>query len=158
MNSHVFAQFAKYLGFHHRKITPRYPQTNVICKSFMRSIGTAIGTANTQHRCWRQDMYDFLRNYRATPPATTNQSPAELFYGRAVNIKISTSPVKSKSKISHSKAKIMDKKKKTQNENLCRQTQKHSTLFDPRPYEGTNKKGNMVTAQWEDKKNHKKLF
>ena len=112
MNSHVFGQFSEYLGFHQHKITPRYLQTNAICERFMRSIGKTIRGANTQHRCWRQDMYDFLRSYRATPHATTNQSPAELFYGRAVNIKIPTSPVKSKSKISRSKAKIKKRKRK----------------------------------------------
>ena len=173
MNSHMFAQFAEYLGFHHRKITPRYPQANAICERFMRSLGKAIRAANTQHRCWRQDMYAFLRNYRATPHATTNKSPAELFYGRAVNIKIPTSPVKTKSKISRSKAKIMDKKRKRKmktyadkrrnakpsklyvgNRVLVKQDKENklTTPFDPRPYEVTNKKGNMVTAQREDKR------
>ena len=88
MNSHVFGQFSEYLGFHHHKITPRYPHAIAICERFMCSIGKTIRGANTQHRCWRKDMYHFLRNYRATPHATTNQSPAELFNGRAVNIKI----------------------------------------------------------------------
>ena len=32
INSHMFAQFAEYLGFHHHKITPRYPQANAICE------------------------------------------------------------------------------------------------------------------------------
>ena len=45
---------------------------------------TRYYAANTQHRSWRQDMYAFLRNYCATPHATANQSPAKLFYGRAV--------------------------------------------------------------------------
>ena len=80
MNSHAFAQFAEYSGLHHRKITPRYPQANAICERFMRSIGKAIRLTNTQHRCWRQDMYAFLRNYPGTPHATTNQSPAEFLW------------------------------------------------------------------------------
>ena len=129
---------------------------------------TRYYAANTQHRSWRQDMYAFLRSYRATPHAATNQSPAELFYGKAVNIKIPTSPVKSKSKISRSKAKIMDKKRKRKMKTyadkrrnakpsklyvgncvLVKQDKENklTTPFDPRPYEVTNKKGNMVTAQ-----------
>ena len=34
-------------------------------------------------------MYAFLRNYRATPHATTNQSPAELFMGERLTSKYS---------------------------------------------------------------------
>ena len=91
----------------------------------MRSIGKAIRAANTQHKCWRHDMYAFLRNYGATSYATTNQSPAELF-----NIKIPTSPVKSKSKISHSKAKIMDKNRKRKMRTNAKTPNRQSYTFE----------------------------
>ena len=64
-------------------------------------------------------MLAFLRNHRATPHVTTNQSPLELFYGREVNIKKPTPFVKSKSIISLSKAKIMDKQRKRKMESYA---------------------------------------
>ena len=35
-NSHYFAQFAKYLGFNHRRVTPHWPQANGEVERFMR--------------------------------------------------------------------------------------------------------------------------
>lgn len=172
MSSHSFTQFADYLGFCHRKITPRHPESNAQCERFMRSLGKAIRASHTQNTCWRQDMYAFLRNYRATIHPSTKQPPCVLFYGRATNIKIPSLPIKTKAKNSHAKAKICDKKAKTKMKDyadsrrnarpsklqngdtvLVQQdkTNKFTTPFDPRPYEIIKKKGSMVTAKREDR-------
>ncbi|XP_053398170.1 uncharacterized protein K02A2.6-like [Mercenaria mercenaria] len=111
MNGHDFAQFANYMGFKHRRITPLLPQANGECERFMRSIGKAIRASHAQGTSWKQDMYSYLRNYRATPHASTNISPAELFYERSINIKIPSVQIPSKGD-KHKKARQSDKKAK----------------------------------------------
>ena len=66
-NGREFNGFAEHLGFHHRKITPLWPQANGEVERFMKTIGKAIRAAHVEHRSWKQEMYSFLRNYRATP-------------------------------------------------------------------------------------------
>lgn len=41
-NSEQFFKFAGHLGFHHRKITPLWPQANATAERFMRTLGKAI--------------------------------------------------------------------------------------------------------------------
>ncbi|XP_053380302.1 uncharacterized protein K02A2.6-like [Mercenaria mercenaria] len=172
MNGHEFAQFANYMGFKHRKITPLWPQANGECERFMRSIGKAIRASHAQGTSWKQDMYSYLRNYRATPHASTHISPAELFYGRSINIKIPSVQIPSKQGEKHKKARQSDKKAKQKMKSYAdtRRHAKPSNLkigdtvlvkqkednkltppFDPRPYEIISKKGTMITAKREDK-------
>ena len=87
-NGREFKGFAEHLGFHHRKITPLWPQANGEVELFMKTIGKAIRAAHVEHRSWKQEMYSFLRNYRATPHATTNATPAELLSGRAFKSRV----------------------------------------------------------------------
>ncbi|CAC5381706.1 unnamed protein product [Mytilus coruscus] len=85
-----FRDFATHMGFTHRKITPLWPQSNAECERFMRSIGKSIRAAHTQHKNWKQEMFTFLRNYRATKHATTDVSPAKLLFGRNIKTKLPT--------------------------------------------------------------------
>ena len=62
-SGHEFAQFADYLGFVFRKVTPLWPEANGEVERFMRSFGKVLRTTTN----WKQLMYQFLRNYRATP-------------------------------------------------------------------------------------------
>ena len=172
MNSHAFKQFADYLGFRHRKIIPKHPESNAQVERFNRTLGKSIRASHTQNTCWRQDMYAFLRNYRATTHPSTKQPPCVLFFGRSINIKIPNSPLTAETNVSHSKAKRADKKAKQKMKDyadkrrnakpsklqtgdtvLVQQDKenKFTTPFDPRPYEITNKKGSMVTAKREDR-------
>jgi hypothetical protein len=117
-----FKDFAKHLGFLHRKITPLWPQANGEAERFMKTIGKAIRAAHTEHRSWKQELYCFLRNYRATPHATTDATPAELLLGRkmktripeiipsCVNKKISNKDRKEKEKMKH----YADKRRRAQ--------------------------------------------
>jgi hypothetical protein len=94
-NSQEFRKFADYMGFKHRKITPLWPRANKECERFMKTIGKAIHTAHTEHSSWKQEIYTFLRNYRATPHATTDMSPGEILFGRKINTKLPGLTIKS---------------------------------------------------------------
>jgi len=87
-NSNKFDEFAKSLGFHHRKVTPRWPRSNGEVERFMKTIKSSINAARIERKCWKQEMYRFLRNYRATPHTSTGQPPATLLYGRPIKTKL----------------------------------------------------------------------
>ncbi|CAB4043877.1 Retrovirus-related Pol poly from transposon 297, partial [Paramuricea clavata] len=61
---------------------------NAEAERFMRTLNKAIITAHTEQLNWKQQLYRFLRNYRATPHASTDKTPAELFFGRKMRIKL----------------------------------------------------------------------
>ena len=50
----------------------------------MKTFGKLLRT--TAH--WKQDMYQFLRNYRATPHCTTGVAPATALFGRPIRVKL----------------------------------------------------------------------
>ncbi|XP_045170892.2 uncharacterized protein K02A2.6-like [Mercenaria mercenaria] len=171
MNSHQFKDFAKHMGFKHKKITPLWPQANAECERFMKTIGKTIRASHVHHSDWKKDMYAFLRNYRSTPHGTTSETPSDLFYGRPINIKIPFLQRQKKSK-KHKNARENDRKSKQKMKDYAdtrrntRKTEikigdsvlvkqdkhnKFSTPYDPIPYEVIKTKGSMVTAEREDK-------
>ena len=83
-SGHEFAQFAEYLGFKHRKVTPLWPEANGEVERVMKTFGKVLRTTTS----WRQQMYQFLRNYRATPHCTTGVAPATALFGRPIRIKL----------------------------------------------------------------------
>ena len=70
-NSRAFSAFSKQAGFHHRKITPLWPQANGQAESFMKNLGKIIRVATTQKRDWQKTLDEFLMSYRATPHPST---------------------------------------------------------------------------------------
>ena len=97
--SHSFARFAQHMGFHHQKITPEWPQANSESERFMRTIQKTLRAAHLESKYWKQELFLFPRNNRATPHSTTGVSPAELLFGRKLNVKlpelVHTSPSRS---------------------------------------------------------------
>lgn len=87
-NGMEFGQFAKYLGFRHRKITPLWPEANGEVERFMATLEKAVRTAIVERKSWRQEMWKFLRQYRATPHSSTKISPAEALFGRQLNTEL----------------------------------------------------------------------
>ena len=78
--SSEFKRFMKACGIKHRKIIPLWPRANAQAEGFMKPLQKAIKTAIVDGKSWKQEMYKFLRNYRATPHSTTNRTPAELLF------------------------------------------------------------------------------
>jgi len=165
-NSDQFSQFADYLGFHHRKITPLWPQANATAERFMRTLGKAIRVAKTQGMHWKQHLNIFLREYRSTPHSTTESSPAELLFQRKMFTKI-PSFTHTASNSSDSAVRAKDDKAKAKMKThadshrhakphtltpgdtvLHRQPKQNklTTLYNSKPYTVTKTKGSMVTA------------
>ena len=94
MNSEAFRNFANYLGFEHRKITPLWPKANSECERFNKTICKAIRAACIENKNWKQEMFNFLRNYRATKHATLKKTPVEILFSRNIKTRLPQITVK----------------------------------------------------------------
>ena len=81
-SSEEFKSFAKDLGFHHRKITPRWPRANGEVERFVRTVKKTVKIAKLKRRNRNQELNKFLRNCRATPHSTTRIPSATTLFGR----------------------------------------------------------------------------
>jgi len=52
----------------------------------MPNLEKRVQTAVVEGKNWKQELYKFLRQYRATPHTTTNVSPSEALNGRKLKI------------------------------------------------------------------------
>ena len=169
-NSRRFKEFSEYWGFHHRKVTPYWPRANGEVERFMRTIKKVIKAAVMENQAWKQEMHRFLRNYRATPHASTKVSPATSLFGRPIKTRLPQLGVQtgardesmcrndelSKFKMkSYADMKSNAKRSKIEEGDsvLLRNDfkSKRFTPYDPRPYEVVGKKGSMVTAARDSK-------
>ncbi|KAK0148838.1 hypothetical protein N1851_010749 [Merluccius polli] len=168
--SSEFANFATYLGFKHRKITPLWPQANAEAERFMRTLGKTIRAACVDGHPWKQTLYAFLRNYRATPHCSTGIAPADVLFGRPLRIKLPESPLPFQShtdaKLRQADAVAKNKMKLNADKTrhvapvalkvgvrvLCRQKKegKLCPAYNPCPYKVIAVKGSMVTAKRND--------
>jgi hypothetical protein len=46
----------------------------------MRTLGKAMLTAIAEHKNWKQELFTFLRSYRATPHTSTKTPPGDLLF------------------------------------------------------------------------------
>ncbi len=163
-----FVAFAKYCGFHHRKITPLWPRANGEAERFMRTVNKSIKTANAEGKNWKQELFKFLRQYRATPHSTTGISPSMALNGRNLRTtlpQVSTSATLEKQtkdfrQRDAEKKEVMkqyfDSRFHAKDSHLTHgdivlakqvPTNKLSTPFKAEPYTVVDKKGSMVTAR-----------
>ena len=170
-NGVEFSNFAKYLGFRHRKVQPLWPRANGEAERFMPNLEKCLLTAVVEGKNWKQELYKFLRQYRATPHTTTKVSPSEALNGRKLKItlpEVSPAPARQltlqetrktmaerdaeqKSKINEYtdlKLGVKPSDIKPGDTVLVRQPKKNklSTPFDPEPLVVEEKKESMVTA------------
>ena len=52
----------------------------------MQPLQKTICAAHIEGKQWKQELYSFLRNYRATPYSSAGVSRAELMFQREINI------------------------------------------------------------------------
>ncbi len=159
-NGREFAEFAEQLGFKHRKCTPLWPRANGEAERFIRTLVKTIRTA----RNWKQELWRFLRQYRATPHSTTKVSPSEALNGRKLR---TTLPQVTREIVDHKIRETDSKNKATMKAHadktlhakptkirvgdsvLVKHNRKNmlDTPFDPNPFIVIKKKGNAITAR-----------
>ena len=79
-NSQDFRDFSKYLGFRHERKTPLNPQANAEAEQFMRVLKKLYQISKLTGSNFKQEVFRFLRAYRATPHCTTKVAPVDLMY------------------------------------------------------------------------------
>ena len=168
-NGSEFAKFAEYIGFKHKKVTPLWPQANGEAERFMKTIEKSLRAAVIEGRSWKQELHNFMRNYRATPHSTTNIPPSELMFGRNIRTKLpeiqfenDDAYVQERDAMQKRKMKMnADKKRKARKSEfkigdtvLVKQERKNkmSTPFNPKPLTIVDIKGTMITASREGTK------
>ena len=160
-------EYLKSCGIKHRKVVPYSPQSNGLIERFHRTIKKMIQTVHSEGRVWQDALHSFLLEYRSTPHASTNRTPALLMFGREIRTEIPIihddlndqevreSDMKSKQNIK----KYFDQNNKAQESLLKegdvvllkqRKRNKLSTRFENQKYTVLSKKGNAVTIQGED--------
>jgi transposase InsO family protein len=167
-NGEEFKNFANHLGFKHCKITPYWPRANGETERFMKTIEKAIRAATVEGRNWKQAMYTFLRQYRATPHSTISVSPSEALNNRKLKTHLPDPPstlsksekdeeIRSRDEKNKSTMRsYSDKRNRAKPNNitlgdtvLLRQLKlnKLSTPFDPEPFRVVAVKNSMITAR-----------
>ena len=165
--SKEFAAFSEFMGFKHRLITPEWLRANGMVERFMKNLGKVIRTASVDKLNWKTRLSEFLRNYRATPHTTTNESLSLLFFRNSKTTRLPQYKNCFKHDDIDSRARISDEKKRLKNKNyidqiirtkqhcfkigdfvLVKQTQRNKAMsaFKPTPYRIKEIKGNMIVA------------
>ena len=169
-NGKDFAHFAQTLGFKHRKVTPLWPRANGEVERFMRTVKKTIEAAKVEHRPWKEELCDLLRNYRATPHTSTGISPATALFGRQLRTKlpevtlthVEDIDIRDRDNAAKQRMKqYADDKRYVKPSNISEgdavlvqrdpSHKKSTTPYDPRPYTVSQCKGSMVTATRDDK-------
>ena len=169
-NGGELTQFANHLGFHHRKVTPLWPCANGEVERFMAPLMKAIRAAHVEQRSWKQELYTFLRQYRAMPHCTTGVSPSEALNQRQMRVTLPQLPQQAQTSESDTqlrhrdaankakaKAKAYSDRRRHAKQSdlqvgdtvLVRQPRRNklSTPYDARPLEIITRSGSMITAQ-----------
>ncbi|KAI0236166.1 hypothetical protein LSAT2_013234, partial [Lamellibrachia satsuma] len=60
------------------------PQALSEAERFMRTLEKAVRCAMIEGKGWKQEMYRFLRSYRATPHSSTGVPPATTLFNRSI--------------------------------------------------------------------------
>ena len=165
-SSHEFAEFARYYGFPHRRITPLWPKGNGEIERFIKTITKSLRAAVVEGKCFRQHLYTFLRAYRSTPQTTTQKRPAELLFGAPRSFHTRLPELIDERQASDEVRQTDNQNKQKMNQYADRRnhasasqlnigdkvivlrprTNKLSSLYDPQPYSITKIKGSMITA------------
>ena len=168
--SKEFASFCENQGIKHRRITPRWPESNGLVENFMKNVGKSTKIAHCEGKDWKRQLYVFLGNYRATPHPNTGLSPNEALTGRNVRGKLPDSAKEPTSeidvvrrkdeKVKQKQKQYADEKRRTEYHKieegdavLARQEKKTklTTPYDHKPYQVESVKGSMITAKREGK-------
>ncbi len=162
----AFRQFATEKGFHHHRITPRWPKANGQVENFMKNINKVIRTADICGKDWKRGLYAYLLNYCDTVHPSTGQSPYMPSFGRTIRTKIPTAApqeerlqrqvqlhdqqAKARAKAYADESRGTAPHKFQEGDTVLVRQQKQNKLsmpFESKPYIVDNIKGSLVSAE-----------
>ena len=92
-------------GIKHIRSAPYHPATNELAKRFVQTFKRAMKASEGEGKTLNQRLSQYLFSYRASPQATTNTSPSELFLGRPMRTKFDLLKPNSRSRVISKQAK-----------------------------------------------------
>lgn len=170
-NGTDFKSHLKNCDIVHHPITPYWPEANGMVERFVKTIKKHICCLNFEQNDYRQNIHNFLMNYRDTPHQTTGKSPYALMFDRKVRTFLPHIPEAYRNTTNYD-SKIDRQNRLKQNERanekrnlrvpmfnigdivLCKQQKKNALTpyFDPKPYKIVRITGSQIEAEREDKK------
>ena len=162
-------QYAAEKGFALTPVSPNDPQGNGFAENFVKQMCKMVHTSVVEGKDPKQELYNYLLQYRATPHTSTGLSPAEMLFGRKIQTKLPQIFVKEepdhikKARKKHDENKMIqkkhfDKKKRAKSKEvkigdkvLIRQ--RKTTVnppFDPKPFTVTGVENNAVSMNRQD--------
>ena len=170
-DSKAFKNYCKFMGIKRQPVTPAHPRANGLVENFNKLINKVLSISTVEQTNWKQELFKFLRNYRATPHSTTGKSPAELlFQERPFRIRLpefsnftkNDQEVRDRDTLQKQKAKsYADRKSYVKPTDIIvgdkvlvknSKQGKMQPLYDPIPYLVVERKGSMITAARESPK------
>ena len=112
-NSHQFNKYSKHMGVIHTKITPLWPRANAQAESFNKLLMKSVRSAKLEGKHWKEEMFKFLRQYRATPHTDTGYSPFRLLFQCEAKTRLPDAVVTNENRSVDEKAKQNDEKSKS---------------------------------------------
>ncbi|XP_064472857.1 uncharacterized protein K02A2.6-like [Ornithodoros turicata] len=164
-----FAEFAAHNGIRHHRTTPLWPQANGEVERFIKNVKKTVKAAGIQGRSWKEELHEYLLNYRATPHTTTGITPSELLFGRKIRTKLPQLPetrhygkLETSDRQKKQDMKVYaDEKRHARPHQLQRgdcvllkrpSTLSHEAPYEQQPYTVTRVQGTAVTATRGDRR------
>ena len=164
-NGREFTEFAEIHGFKHRKVKPRWAETNGDVERFIQTLKKSVKIAGIENRNIRQAAMKTLKSYRDTPHRGTGESSNKLMFGRELNGKlpmkltkqtVPESVLQRDNEYKQKCKKYADRRRHTKPANirvgskvLVRQEKMDGLTprYNPEPFEVIGVKGSMVTVR-----------
>ena len=79
--SHEYHQYMKWAGIKAIQVSPDDPEANGLAENFMKVLQKIWHISKIEGKNPKQEIYKYLRQYRATPHSSTGRPPAEVLFG-----------------------------------------------------------------------------
>ena len=162
-NGHEYKRYMQWAGIKATIVSPEDPEANGLAENFMKSIKKVCHTSRIEGKCFKQEIFKFLRQYRSTNHSSTGKAPAELLFGRKIRTKLPElvvpTPHNTETRERHDTAKqkqklYKDNKSYVKPHNInvgdrvliLQKESKLNSRYDPLPYKVTLVQGTQITA------------
>jgi hypothetical protein len=166
--SHEYQMYMKWAGVKTMVVSPDDPEANGLAENFMKVLSKTWHIARIEGKNYKQEIYRFLRQYRATPHSVTKRAPAEVLFNRNFQVRLPefqepAQDIELRQQNEQAKAKqkaYKDKKSNVRPHNiqvgdkvlLLQRTSKTKSRYDPKPFTVVQVQGTQITAERGDKR------